>query len=53
MLSPETRAEMKALATGFRGRIGFYIEDLTTGEHYGHAENERFPTGSVIKLPVW
>ena len=40
------------IATDFRGRIGFYIEDLTTGITHEHNADQRFPTASVCKIPV-
>lgn len=40
------------IAAGFCGRIGFYIEDLTTGITHEHNADQRFPTASVCKVPV-
>lgn len=40
------------VAADFRGRIGFYIEDLTTGITHEHNADQRFPTASVCKVPV-
>ena len=40
------------IAADFRGRIGFYIEDLTTGITHEHNADQRFPTASVCKVPV-
>ena len=40
------------IATDFHGRIGFYIEDLTTGIAHEHNADQRFPTASVCKVPV-
>ncbi len=40
------------IAADFRGRIGFYIEDLTTGIAHEHNADQRFPTASVCKVPV-
>ena len=40
------------IALDFRGRIGFYIEDLTTGITHEHNTDQRFPTASVCKIPV-
>ena len=40
------------IAADFHGRIGFYIEDLTTGITYEHNADQRFPTASVCKVPV-
>ena len=40
------------IAADFCGRIGFYIEDLTTGITHEHNAYQRFPTASVCKVPV-
>ena len=40
------------IVADFRGRIGFYIEDLTTGITHEHNADQRFPTASVCKVPV-
>ena len=40
------------IATDFRGGIGFYIEDLTTGITHEHNADQRFPTASICKVPV-
>ncbi len=40
------------IAVDFRGRIGFYIEDLTTGITHEYNADQRFPTASVCKIPV-
>ena len=40
------------IAADFHGRIGFYIEDLTTGITHEHNADQRFPTASVCKVPV-
>ena len=40
------------ITADFHGRIGFYIEDLTSGITHQHNETQRFPTASVCKIPV-
>ena len=40
------------IAADFRGHIGFYLEDLTTGITHEHNADQRFPTASVCKVPV-
>lgn len=40
------------IVADFCGRIGFYIEDLTTGITHEHNADQRFPTASVCKVPV-
>ncbi len=40
------------IAADFCGRIGFYIEDLTTGITHEHNADQRFPTASVCKIPM-
>ena len=46
------KAACDQIAADFRGRIGFYIEDLTTGITHEHNADQRFPTASVCKVPV-
>ncbi len=36
----------------FGGRIGFYAENLTTGDTLAYREGESFGTASVIKVPL-
>ena len=45
-------AEMDAIASKFDGRMGFYFEDLTTGETHEYAASHRYPTASVCKITV-
>ena len=35
------------------GHIGFYCENLITGESFGYNEDDRFVAASVIKLPIF
>lgn len=35
------------------GRVGFYYQDLTTGESFGLNQQEEFLAASIIKLPVY
>lgn len=35
------------------GHIGFYCENLITGEIFGYNEDDRFVAASVIKLPIF
>ena len=53
MRAPELPVEeLDRIAAEFRGRIGFYIEDLKTGLKHRYHEDQRFPTASVCKIPV-
>ena len=45
-------AEMDAIARKFDGRMGFYFEDLATGETHVYAASQRYPTASVCKITV-
>ena len=45
-------AGLDQIVTDFRGHIGFYVEDLTTGITHEHNADQRFPTASVCKVPV-
>ncbi len=44
--------EIEAIAETVPGRIGFYIEDLTTGMKYEREADDLFPTASICKVPV-
>lgn len=37
---------------GFKGDIGFYIEDLQTGNSIGYNADTVFPTASIVKVPI-
>ena len=45
-------SEMNAIAKEFDGRMGFFLEDITTGEIHEYAANQRYPTASVCKITV-
>ena len=45
-------AAFDQIVADFHGRIGFYIEDLTTGITHEYNADQRFPTASVCKVPV-
>ena len=45
-------AEMDRVSEEFDGRMGFYVEDLHTGQTHGCYAEQRFPTASVCKIPV-
>lgn len=44
--------EMDAIARHFDGRMGFFLEDITTGETHEYAASQRYPTASVCKITV-
>ena len=44
--------KLDAVAKGFDGEIGFYVEDLTTGATHEHNADHRMPSVSVCKVPV-
>ena len=44
--------EIEKTADSFRGRFGFYLEDLVSGVTHARLEEERFPTASMCKIPV-
>ncbi len=44
--------ELDRLAKHFRGRLGFYAKDLSSGIEYSWHADQRFPPASVFKLPV-
>ncbi|MBM3934212.1 MAG: serine hydrolase [SAR202 cluster bacterium] len=45
-------AEMDAVARAFPGRLGFYVEDINTGDCHQYAADRRYPTASVCKVTV-
>ncbi len=44
--------ELRALEKSFAGRFGFMAKNLRTGEVIAWRAEEKFPTASLIKLPV-
>lgn len=44
--------EMRNLEKSFGGRFGFMAKNLQTGEVIAYHESEKFPTASLIKLPI-
>ncbi len=47
------KAEILSRLSALPGDIGFYFQDLISGEAYGLNENREFQAASVIKLPVY
>jgi beta-lactamase class A len=45
-------AEIRSLEATYGGHLGMMAENLRTGEAIGYNASERFPTASVIKLPI-
>ena len=45
-------SEMDTIAREFDGRMGFFLEDITTGEKHEYASSQRYPTASVCKITV-
>jgi beta-lactamase class A len=45
-------ASMKAAVEGFKGDIGFYVEDLASGKSIGFHADSLFPTASIVKVPI-
>ena len=44
--------DLDRLAKQFRGRLGFYAKDLSSGIEYSWNPDQRFPLASVCKLAV-
>jgi len=44
--------EMTEAVKGFKGEIGFYIEDLKTGRSIGFHADTIFPSASIVKVPI-
>jgi beta-lactamase class A len=45
-------AEMVQAIKGFKGDIGFYVEDLRTGKTISFNADSIFPTASIVKVPI-
>jgi beta-lactamase class A len=45
-------AEIRGLEAAYGGRLGLMAKNLKTGETVAYNASERFPTASVIKLPI-
>ena len=48
-----TKNEILERIAALPGDIGFCYKDLTSGECFGHRENDMFQAASVIKLPIY
>jgi beta-lactamase class A len=44
--------KMQDAIVGFKGQIGFYIEELQTGKSMGHNADTVFATASIVKVPI-
>jgi beta-lactamase class A len=49
---PALEKKLLATLTGFKGDIGFYIEDLQTGKSIGYHSDTVFATASIVKVPI-
>ena len=45
-------SDMDTIAREFDGLMGFFFEDITTGETHEYAASHRYPTASVCKITV-
>lgn len=45
-------ANMMKAVEGFKGDIGFYVEDLQTGKSIAFHADTIFPTASIVKVPI-
>lgn len=43
---------VEALVKGFRGDVGVYVRNLTTGQMAAYQPDTLFPTASMIKVPI-
>jgi beta-lactamase class A len=46
------QSDMLEAIKGFKGDIGFYIEDLSTGKHISLNADTVFATASIVKVPI-
>lgn len=44
--------EFQAAIQGFKGEIGYYVEDLKTGRSISFQADTLFPTASIVKVPI-
>ncbi|MFN9855700.1 MAG: serine hydrolase [Bacteroidota bacterium] len=44
--------ELQSMIAGFRGDIGIYVHDLTTGKQVAIQADSLFPTASLVKIPI-
>jgi beta-lactamase class A len=49
---PRLEKQLDTLCQRFRGRAGYYLKRLDTGQVIAHRADERFPTASTIKTAV-
>ncbi len=52
VIRKKTEARLNQIAEGSRGALGFFAQDLTSGEHFALNENLPFPQASAIKIPI-
>jgi beta-lactamase class A len=43
---------LRTMIAGFRGDVGIYVHDLTTGKHVAIQADSVFPTASLVKIPI-
>lgn len=48
-LQTALKPKLDSVAKTFRGRLGYHLIDLTTGESIGYRDSERYPSASTIK----
>lgn len=44
--------DLQSMIAGFRGDIGIYVHDLTTGKQVAIQADSLFPTASLVKIPI-
>jgi hypothetical protein len=48
----ELAGGLEKLSRDYRGRVGIYIKDLETGRTWDYNSGRKFPSASLIKLPI-
>ena len=43
---------LEKLSRDYRGRVGIYIKDLETGKTWDYNSDRKFPSASLIKVPI-
>ncbi len=46
------RADFDKICANFHGRMGYFVENLKTGESIGNRQDEQFPSASTIKTAI-
>lgn len=48
----EMAEDLEKISRSYRGRVGIYIKDLETGKTWDYNSDRKFPSASLIKVPI-